>query len=176
MRTMRIFVLLTLIASLGAVTPLGGCDARNSNGSESGEAQSRDDVTTAEDVAEEVAEATGAAKAFAQDQVQKYRAAMADRLDHAAERIDSLETRAAELGEDAQAKFQDTVDDLKARRDALQRDLDEVQASSQNAWNDLKKGLDQSWTELDEAIESAMDRFDSKGAEKEQPDTTKSSG
>lgn len=73
--------------------------------------------------------------------------------------IAKLRARATKLEAEAQKKYLEEIEDLKARQDAVRQKLHELRASSEGAWDDLKAGVQQSYEDMERAIKTAMQRF-----------------
>ncbi|MFD1511351.1 hypothetical protein [Lacimonas salitolerans] len=73
--------------------------------------------------------------------------------------IDKLEARAREASADGEIAYRETLQDLRGKRDALEKRMEETRHSGDAAWKDLKAGMDAAWTNLSDAIENARARF-----------------
>jgi TolA-binding protein len=57
------------------------------------------------------------------------------------------------------AKWNQTMTELEAKRDAARAKLTEISHSSQKAWKDVEKGAQSAWDELDNAFRDASREF-----------------
>jgi len=51
------------------------------------------------------------------------------------------------------------MDQLRKRRDAIFKKLEELRSTSGKAWEDLKSGLDTAMDEIEKAYQQALSRF-----------------
>ncbi len=73
--------------------------------------------------------------------------------------IDKLEAQARNAGADAQLRFHQQLDELKASRDDAARQLRELQNASADAWETLRQGAEAAWEEMAKAFKDAADRL-----------------
>jgi uncharacterized coiled-coil DUF342 family protein len=73
--------------------------------------------------------------------------------------IDKLEAQARSAGADAQLRFYQQLDELKANRDDAVRQLREVQNASADAWETMRQGAEAAWEEMAKAFKDAADRL-----------------
>ena len=71
--------------------------------------------------------------------------------------LDELKTQAADLGEDAKARWQEHQQTLEQRRTEFTKQLEELKSSSDAAWQDMAKGLKDAWSHLKQASKDAAD-------------------
>jgi uncharacterized coiled-coil DUF342 family protein len=74
-------------------------------------------------------------------------------------RIDELETRAGTAKDSVKEGYESRIHELKEKRDAVTRKLQETRKSSDDAWETLKAGVDHSWKDLKDAITAAREKF-----------------
>ena len=79
-------------------------------------------------------------------------------LDQLNARLDGLKARMDEAGADAEIKYREQMEDLKAKRRALGDKLEEMRAAGKESWSILRQGLERAAGELDAAWRAAKDR------------------
>lgn len=73
-----------------------------------------------------------------------------------------IETMAEELDQvssEVKSEYKDRIELLRNRRQELQEQLQNIQATSDAAWMQLREGLDEALTMFSEAVEDARDEF-----------------
>jgi len=80
-------------------------------------------------------------------------------LDKINARIDEFRAKADQAKADAEINYYDTMDELTAKRDALQRKWEELNSASEAAWQDVQKGFESAWNELARSFENAAKHF-----------------
>lgn len=73
--------------------------------------------------------------------------------------IDKLSAKADHASAEARAEYHKHMDDLRAKRDAAHKRLDEIRQTGEGAWEDMKAGVEMAWDAIGEAIDSAKSRF-----------------
>jgi outer membrane murein-binding lipoprotein Lpp len=73
--------------------------------------------------------------------------------------IDRLKAKIERMEGETQQNLQNSVEELKARRDQMQTHLEDIRRSGDDAWQDLKAGAELAWTAMNEAVNSATSRF-----------------
>lgn len=81
------------------------------------------------------------------------------RLDEWNADIDKLAAKAALAEAEAKIKYQNQLDDLRAKRDDVRDKLLAVQQAGEGAWEDLKEGLENSWEILKMSFNTAKSEF-----------------
>lgn len=81
------------------------------------------------------------------------------KLDEWSAEIDRLQARAKVAEADAKLKYNEQLEEMRARRDAAQAQVVEMQKASDKAWDDVRNGFEKAWTDLQSAFESAMSRY-----------------
>jgi chromosome segregation ATPase len=76
--------------------------------------------------------------------------------------LDEIEVKAKQAKDDAKAEFNKQIEEIKAKRQALEAKMTELKSSSEEAWEDVKKGVDIARQVLGQAINSAKERFTTK--------------
>ncbi|MCI0556010.1 MAG: coiled coil domain-containing protein [Anaerolineae bacterium] len=73
--------------------------------------------------------------------------------------IDELNARAGKTNAEARTEHLNEIEDLRAKKDAAQSQMKQLQAAGDDKWNDMKAGVEKSWTELTDAFASAFAKF-----------------
>ncbi len=82
---------------------------------------------------------------------------LADQLHQWDVEIDELSARAGKA--EAKTEHLNQIDDLRAKKEAAQSQMKQLQEAGDGAWNDMKAGVEKSWTELTGAFASAFAKF-----------------
>jgi len=90
---------------------------------------------------------------------QTYIEKMKAKLDEWNAEIDKFEAQAKSAGSDAQLRYQQQLDELKASRDGAARQFREMQDASADAWETMRRGAEAAWEEMAKAFKDAADRF-----------------
>ena len=90
---------------------------------------------------------------------QAYIEKMKAKLDEWNADIDKLAAQAKSAEADAQLRFQQQLDELKASRDQAARQLKELQNASADAWETMRQGAEAAWEEMAKAFKDAAHRF-----------------
>jgi hypothetical protein len=90
---------------------------------------------------------------------QAYIEKMKAKLDEWNADIDKFEAQTKSAGADAQIRFQQQLDELKATRDAAAKQLRELQDASADAWETMRQGAEAAWEEMVKASRDATNRF-----------------
>lgn len=73
--------------------------------------------------------------------------------------IDKLKAQAESANADAQAQYEEQLHDLRHKRDAVHKKLQDVQSANADAWQDVKKGADAAWGQMSDAVQKAWSRY-----------------
>jgi len=84
---------------------------------------------------------------------------LADQLREWDTEIDELKVKAHLAKADAKDELQKQIEELRAKKEAAQGKLKQLQDAGDEAWDDIKDGVEKSWTELKGAFRSAMSKF-----------------
>ncbi len=115
----------------------------------------RDDAARAADSAHNAANATGDKLVEMKD---KFVAATQKEMDELSVKYDQLKAKAAAAGEDAKEGFQNTLDDIKAKKDQLTRDFEESKAAHNgSSFEAAKAKLKDGMADLRQRIDNALD-------------------
>ena len=87
--------------------------------------------------------------------LKKYRAKLAE---YNAD-MDKLNAKLQDMQADAAIEANGLMANLKQKRDAASRKLDEIGTASDEAWGDLKAGAGVLWEDLNDVAKSIRDRF-----------------
>lgn len=84
---------------------------------------------------------------------------LADQLHQWDVEIDELNARAGKAQAEAKREHLNEIDNLRAKKEAAQSQMKQLQAAGNDAWDDMKTGIEKSWTELSGAFASAFAKF-----------------
>jgi len=84
---------------------------------------------------------------------------LADQLREWDTEIDELKVKAHLAKADAKDEFAKQLEELRAKREAAQGKLQQLQEAGDEAWDDIKAGVEKSWTEMKGAFRSAIAKF-----------------
>jgi len=73
--------------------------------------------------------------------------------------IDELKAKAGKAKAGSRSKLLEQIAELRAKKEAAQDKLKQLQEAGDSAWDDMKKGLEKSWTELKDGFSKAYERF-----------------
>ena len=74
-------------------------------------------------------------------------------------KINELETKARAAKADAKTNYENQIRQLKDKRDAAMKKLQELKGASTEAWDILKAGAEKSWADLKNAVTAATEKF-----------------
>ncbi len=74
-------------------------------------------------------------------------------------KLDQLSAKAQQATADARISYENELEDLKSKRAAAHKALDEFGTRSAGAWEDMKDGMENAWDEMGKAIEKIASRF-----------------
>jgi len=141
---------LTVVAVMGlfALLPIACGESQESR-------QSQSEVT-AEDVKRETQEAAETTAAYTQQEMQAYRERIDEQLSKMETQIEQLKSRAADLGAQSKAEFQNAMDKLQQKRAAAAQKLEELKQSGKERWEGVKTEMDQAMADLKDAYNEAV--------------------
>jgi len=84
---------------------------------------------------------------------------LADQLREWDTEIDELKVKAHLAKADAKDEFAKQLEELRAKKEAAQSKLQQLQETGDEAWDDIKAGVEKSWTEMKGAFRSAISKF-----------------
>jgi len=84
---------------------------------------------------------------------------MSKQLKEWSAKIDQLESQIGTTSADMKKSYEQRLLDIKDKRDAMSRKLEELKSSSGDAWKTLATGMDNAWDVFMVAFRSAKDKF-----------------
>jgi len=84
---------------------------------------------------------------------------MKAKLDEWNAEIAKLEAKAKQKEADARKDFDEQVENLKAKRNKANEQLEQMSSAGESAWNDLKAGVEKAAGALGDALNDARSRF-----------------
>jgi len=115
--------------------------------------------TTSEDLAKESKEAYEAFKAYMVDKKNDAVAHGKELLKKTDAEIDKLQAQADEASGDAKVAYEEEIDNLKEKRAAAAKKLDELGDASADSWDDAKEGFTEAYKALYDAYKEALANF-----------------
>lgn len=115
--------------------------------------------TTTDDVSKKTSDAWNTAKSYSvekKDEALAYGRKLVRQTDR---EISSLERKASKASDEAKANFQSDIKELKAKRAAASKKLDEMGKSTEAAWDDAKDGFADAWKDLQGSYEKAVKKL-----------------
>ncbi len=73
--------------------------------------------------------------------------------------IDEFQAKADKAKDDAQVEIKKQIEEMKAKRLALEGKMADLQNASEEAWEDVKGGVDVARQILGQAVKAAKDKF-----------------
>jgi len=70
-----------------------------------------------------------------------------------------LTAKAQKASADARIKYENELENLKTKRAAVHKTLEELGRRSESAWEDMKDGAEKTWDEMSKALEKVAARF-----------------
>jgi uncharacterized protein YicC (UPF0701 family) len=116
--------------------------------------------TTSSDVSKETKEAWETFKAYMHDQKDDAVADGNEFLQKADAKIEELELKAADASDDAKAKYEESIQNLKEMRSEAGKKLDELGDASADAWDASKDGFEKAYQDLHDAYNEAAAEFE----------------
>lgn len=83
------------------------------------------------------------------------------KLDEWQANIDKMKAQAERAQADGKIEYEEQIQELRVKRDEMERKLEELQEANESAWEDVKKGADRAWDNMSKAMQEAWDRFSS---------------
>ncbi len=75
--------------------------------------------------------------------------------------INKFQAKVDKVRAAAQAPYLKHLEEIKAKRLALEGKIEELRHSGETAWEDVKKGVELAWKSLGKSIRTARSRFNS---------------
>jgi uncharacterized coiled-coil DUF342 family protein len=88
-----------------------------------------------------------------------YQQKLEAQLDEWNAEIAKLKAKADKAEAEIRIAYNQQIEDLRTKEDAMRQKLNELKNSSESAWQDLKSGIDRAWSSLSDSIKSAQARF-----------------
>jgi len=73
--------------------------------------------------------------------------------------IDKLKARADQADADRKIAYDNEIDSLQQKQQALRQKLEQLRSSGEDAWEELRSGAEKAWKDMDNAFKSALTRF-----------------
>jgi uncharacterized coiled-coil DUF342 family protein len=73
--------------------------------------------------------------------------------------IDKIRKKADKLGAEARGKYQEQIEDLRARQETARKKLEDLKRTGGEAWEDLRSGAEAALDELKKGVEGAVDKL-----------------
>ncbi len=73
--------------------------------------------------------------------------------------LDDMEARARKAREEGRAEAEQTIEDLKRKREKARGQLEQLKSASDNAFSDMLKGIENGWKEVTQSFEQAKKRY-----------------
>lgn len=80
-------------------------------------------------------------------------------LDRWNAQIDEVQQKMRTAEAQARKDYEKQLEELRAQRDAAEKQLDKMREASDAAWDDMKAGFDRAWDQISSAFDSARARF-----------------
>ncbi len=125
-------------------------------------------ATSAEQVKQETKEAAETAGQYAKEQQQELRVRMRRSLEKLDEEIKLLQQDIEHTSKEVSRTSQMQMDELKAKREKLSGQLQDLEKSSGAAWRKIRQGFDKAFSERESALKEAKTEFQKKKNEKAQ--------
>lgn len=74
-------------------------------------------------------------------------------------KLDQLNAKAQKATADARIHYENELENLKSKRAAAHKTLEELGKRGETAWEDMKDGAEKIWDEMGKAIEKVAARF-----------------
>jgi hypothetical protein len=122
-------------------------------------ADSKDEKTTAEDVARQFRKTMEAAKSYGYDKKEEYQKKLQEGLDRIDRQIEVWKEKADQARGKARKDYGRKVAELKRLRSWAQTQLERVKRATPGAWEDIKSGVSAAMSNLRQAFEKAASHF-----------------
>jgi len=117
------------------------------------------DKVTAEDVRRDTSKAVDTATMAATQVKEEFAMRLKSKLADMDTEIAKLHEKGLALKDEARTRWDATMADLKAKRDALRKQADELGQSTGAAWERLEEGAQSAWDDLQKAYQEASKEF-----------------
>ena len=82
-----------------------------------------------------------------------------NQLDDLEFEIERLKDKAAQKRAQVHVEYSRQMMELNAKKEMLNKELEDLAIASEDAWEDLKSGADNAWQDLKEAVERARNHY-----------------
>jgi len=89
----------------------------------------------------------------------QYQGEMETKLQQLGSKIDDMKAKANRVGADAKAEVDKQIEELTAKRVAIQQKLVDLKSSSDDAWKTIQTGIQTAWEDLSTSFEKAAAKF-----------------
>jgi chromosome segregation ATPase len=93
----------------------------------------------------------------------KYREEYIDKMERQLKewsaRIGELESRVSVTKTDSKMEYKNRIRELRDRREALLRNIQELRGSDFNTWEAMKVGVESAWLDFTDALTAAREKF-----------------
>ncbi|EPX78239.1 sll1863 family stress response protein [Litoreibacter arenae] len=93
------------------------------------------------------------------DKKQAYQDKFYAQMDEWKAQISQLRAKAEKAQADAQLKYMEEVEELKAKQKQAEAQMHKLRDAQGEAWKDMTAGVESAWDELGEAMKRARKRF-----------------
>lgn len=161
-------MIIKLTAIVVAVGFVAGCGEKQPVAPEpeaSADKQAAPEAVTVGDVREQSAEALDSAGMLAKQTRDEYAQQVEDEVEAMQQRLEKLQAKTESMGAQANAAWEDRLDQLAAKRQDLQDSMKAVTDSTGDAWRELAQGLTRSRQEMADALQKAEAEFKAQSAD-----------
>lgn len=88
---------------------------------------------------------------------------MTSQLKDWSRKIDELEFKARAAKADARISYENKIQDMKVKREAVIKRLQELKGAGNDAWESMTAGVEAAWGEFKHAFTEAKDKFKKAG-------------
>jgi uncharacterized coiled-coil DUF342 family protein len=81
------------------------------------------------------------------------------KLNEWGEEIEKIRKKADKLGAEARGKYQEQIEDLRARQETARKKLEDLKRTGGEAWEDLRSGAEAALDELKKGVEGAVGKL-----------------
>jgi len=88
---------------------------------------------------------------------------MTSQLKEWSRKIDELEFKARAAKADARISYENRIKDMKAKRESVNKKLQELKGAGSEAWESMTTGVEAAWDDFKHAFIEAKDKFKKTG-------------
>ena len=85
-----------------------------------------------------------------------YQEQIESKLNEWGEEVEQIRKKADKLGAEARVKYQEQIEDLRARQETARKKLEDLKRTGGEAWEDLRSGAESALDELKKGVEGAV--------------------